>query len=553
MSNTNFKFEISLSVLNHLGRNLYRSFATVLGEAISNSWDADAKNVYIYINKEGNDFFIKDDGIGMDEDDFQTKFLKIGYSKRMGGKFKSPGGRSFIGRKGIGKLALLSCADKISVISKVDGGKYTGGVINNSRLDEEIKRDVTPDKYSLENFDMGSFSKYTDGHEHGTIIQFDGIKGGIKNSLDFLGKIIALYFRFSLLDNSFNIHINDKKITLDQLDKLAGDTQFLWNINNLSDPYISERLKNLKENSIPVQMNGNVRGFIASVNKPSELKIRTMGEKVSIDLFVNGRLREKDILKYISAARITESYFYGQIHFDDLDGDGVDRFTSSREGIQADDPKYKEFLEELKEKISTIMGDWDKLRRKHRKDGDSENPDMTPKRRKAQEFTNAIMAEFELPEGAKNYAEIDGWIENLQGDAEFNFISYADCFVSENLLRNYIEKGGLTPTACVKGRQNQKCSCPYCKGEDAKRRLKNLKNSVDINIQIKSDEENLLTYLEYMDLAKIIDENVLKKEDKSYRPFRNSVMHTARLTEEAKTKLASVSDNIVATVKKLFT
>lgn len=40
-----FKFEISLSVLNHLGRNLYRNFITVIGEAISNSWDADAKNV----------------------------------------------------------------------------------------------------------------------------------------------------------------------------------------------------------------------------------------------------------------------------------------------------------------------------------------------------------------------------------------------------------------------------------------------------------------------------------------------------------------------------
>ena len=29
----NFKFAISLSVLNHLGRNLYRNFITVLGEA----------------------------------------------------------------------------------------------------------------------------------------------------------------------------------------------------------------------------------------------------------------------------------------------------------------------------------------------------------------------------------------------------------------------------------------------------------------------------------------------------------------------------------------
>ena len=52
MDNKNYTFNISLSVLNHLGRNLYRSFTTVLGEAISNSWDAEAENVWIYIDKD---------------------------------------------------------------------------------------------------------------------------------------------------------------------------------------------------------------------------------------------------------------------------------------------------------------------------------------------------------------------------------------------------------------------------------------------------------------------------------------------------------------------
>src|SRR5262249_27313069 len=101
--NRQFTFEISLSVLNHLGRGLYRSFATVLGEAISNSWDADAKNVEIHIDRDSNSFVIRDDGIGMTADDFQNKFLRIGYSKRKGGKKRSAGGRPFIGRKGIGK------------------------------------------------------------------------------------------------------------------------------------------------------------------------------------------------------------------------------------------------------------------------------------------------------------------------------------------------------------------------------------------------------------------------------------------------------------------
>src|SRR5436190_22366827 len=102
---SNFNFEISLSVLNHLGRNLYRNSITVLGEAISNSWDADAKNVWISFDQDNGTFTIKDDGIGMDADDFQNKFLKIGYTKRVSGRMRTPRKRPFIGAKGIGKLA----------------------------------------------------------------------------------------------------------------------------------------------------------------------------------------------------------------------------------------------------------------------------------------------------------------------------------------------------------------------------------------------------------------------------------------------------------------
>lgn len=74
-----YTFNISLSILNHLGRNLYRSFITVLGEAISNSWDADATNVSISIDREQNTLIITDDGVGMDSKSFQNKFLKIAY------------------------------------------------------------------------------------------------------------------------------------------------------------------------------------------------------------------------------------------------------------------------------------------------------------------------------------------------------------------------------------------------------------------------------------------------------------------------------------------
>lgn len=212
-----YSFNISLSVLNHLGRNLYRSFITVVGEAISNAWDADAHNVYINIDRNNNCFEIKDDGLGMDSDDFQNKFLKIGYSKRKEGINKTALGRPFIGRKGIGKLALLSCAQRITVISKKQGQNIVGGIIDNQGLDKAIKEDVSANDYQLIQPTSELLKNHTIDTTSGTIIIFDSLNDGIKNRVEYIRKLIALYFRFSLLDKSFNIILNGERITLKEL------------------------------------------------------------------------------------------------------------------------------------------------------------------------------------------------------------------------------------------------------------------------------------------------------------------------------------------------
>ena len=133
-----------------------------------------------------------------------------------------------------------------------------------------------------------------------------------------------------------------------------------------------------------------INGFIASVDKPSNLKIRGTDEKISVDLFVNGRLREKDLLKHIPSTRIVESYLYGQIHFNELD-DNVDRFTSSREGVISDDPTFQKLLSELKDDIlKIIIEDWDIWRVEEGREGDSENTRMTKKERKSKELYYTI-------------------------------------------------------------------------------------------------------------------------------------------------------------------
>lgn len=560
---TGYVFEISLSVLNHLGRNLYRNFITVLGEAISNSWDADASEVRIYINKDTGSFIIKDTGDGMDHDDFQHKFLKVGYSKRKGNGLSSPGKRPYIGAKGIGKLALLSCAETITVVSKTEKTEYIGGVIKNSGLNDAIKNDLTPDQYALGEVDMSVFGDHIKVHKKGTIIHFDEFREDIRSSIPYLKKLIALYFRFSLVDESFKIYVNDEEVKLSDLAELSNTTEFVWNINNLKDPYL-ETLTKLKSPQIDLAIDIKATGFIATVEKPRYLKIPGTEEKVGIDLFVNGRLRERDILKHSSdfATRYIASYLYGQIHYDVLDGEKGDSFTTSREGIVPGDVKYDELITALKEHaFEQISNKWDELRLERGEEGDDDNPRKTVKERRARSLYAISSSEYTE---TKN-AEVDKWLKALLPDAEFNIPAYVDCFVTENLLRKQVEGNSLTPTACTNvDPSGQTCEvrnpgtgtiglCAYCKGSRGVRVFQDIKKEAGIAIQIRVREDSALSYLEYLDLAKVIKDEILKDEDNQYKPLRNSVMHATLITEEAKRKLTTVYENIKARVVALLT
>lgn len=152
-----------------------------------------------------------------------------------------------------------------------------------------------------------------------------------------------------------------------------------------------------------VNINKNISGFIASVEKPKDLNIIGAQEKVGVDLFVNGRLRERNILKHIQNARIPESYMYGQIHYNDLDGDDIDRFTSSREGIVPDDTLFLELLEDLKPVIRSIIDQWDKWRIDIKQDGDNDNPRFSQKELASKKLYNETVDEYkpDLPDNSK--------------------------------------------------------------------------------------------------------------------------------------------------------
>ena len=380
-----FKFEFSLEILNLLGRGLYRNFA-VVAEAISNSWDAEATEVHITINKNEKVMEILDNG--MDTKDFQNKFLTVGYTRR--DDINNTSTRTVLGRKGIGKLAMLSISRQIALVSKKSNQDPIGGEIDNSELDQKIEK---KGEYSLSQIpeDLKNKIEYSSG----TCIRFKGIKETVNNP-ELIKKYLAVLFNFSFSfsKETFDIYVNGDMIGVDELKALNDNTQFLWNIyiNKKDKIKMNNRFSKIEQQgsitSHIFMANGKeheIKGYIASVKKPSNLKIHgTAGEfKAGLHLFVNGRLRQEDIFKDISSQRIVESYIYGEIHVDSFD-DGEDIFTSSREGIIKDSNEYIVFLDELKKIQTKVLEDWDNWREKRPiKKFDDEFNDLKPAKKNA--------------------------------------------------------------------------------------------------------------------------------------------------------------------------
>lgn len=120
MSDTTFLLKYSHNIIEHLGLKLYQNKPTnVVAELVSNSWDADAKHVWIDTqgSGEGRYIAVADNGCGMSDADLRDRYLVIGRPKRRLPTEQSLIGRRYMGRKGIGKLAPFGIATTVDLVT----------------------------------------------------------------------------------------------------------------------------------------------------------------------------------------------------------------------------------------------------------------------------------------------------------------------------------------------------------------------------------------------------------------------------------------------------
>jgi hypothetical protein len=354
-----FKIELDLNVLNHLGIGLYSNTPAVLTEIVANGWDADASNVHIDLAADKNEIVIRDDGHGMSFEDIQKKFLTVGYARRKHGEEITPKGRQCMGRKGIGKLAMFSLANEIHVVSRKQGEELSGFIIDVNHLKSHISqgKDYHPTPIS-------NFTKYKI-EDTGTTIVLKDLNKRINKTESFLRRRLAR--RFSVIEsgNDFNINLNKKIITIDDRG-FYKDIQLLWTFGNAEIDCKKRCVNKVRHHHYSGELPNTdykVNGFIGGVFKPEMLK-KNDDNNNTITLMANGRIFVEDAQKSIDDSKVFNSYLVGELNVDFFDeNESEDMAVSSRQGVNENDPRYETLLAYIKTRLSEIASKWTEWRR----------------------------------------------------------------------------------------------------------------------------------------------------------------------------------------------
>lgn len=124
------KFKTRARALDLLGRQQIAGIPTAINELIKNAHDAYADKFDIDFIRKDNLLILRDDGLGMTKEEFESRWLTIGTeSKFVNTKTNLPPIdtskklRPIMGEKGIGRLAIASIGNQVLIITKAKNRK----------------------------------------------------------------------------------------------------------------------------------------------------------------------------------------------------------------------------------------------------------------------------------------------------------------------------------------------------------------------------------------------------------------------------------------------
>lgn len=366
-----FNLRYSHNIIEHLGLKLYQNKPTnVIAELISNSWDADASNVWIDLNS--NYISVFDDGKGMSDVELKYDYLIIGKKKRKKEELskRTKKDRTVMGRKGIGKLAPFGIAKKLSLITiSQDSKKCFWISLDISQILSEIDNDTVNnlvtykpkiicngcsiDEIPLNEDKYGCVSRFLENikeNKHGTAVIMEELSLKRAIPIDSLKSSIGQRFTVTLLNKHFTVYVNDDVIT--EKDALP---EFYFRI---PEQGVKEEtiIFNNKEREIKYWV-----GFVEKADWPQD--------QAGIGVYTHGKIaQDRPFVFGLKGREIWTRYMYGVIEADWLDELDEDIVSTDRTTINWNHEDTQEVYNWGQQLAAKWISDYQKFQQTNKKE-----------------------------------------------------------------------------------------------------------------------------------------------------------------------------------------
>ncbi|MFP7261219.1 TIGR02391 family protein [Citrobacter portucalensis] len=418
----NFRMTFDPKTIEHLGVKMYSTLPPALAELISNAYDADAENVTLEFLEIGSKKFIsvKDDGIGMDSNDIQNRFLVIGRNRRKddGDKPTPRFGRFATGKKGLGKLALFGLAKEIT-IDTIRNGLRNRFVLN---WDDLLNA-------SGEYKPIIQINNEATKLPNGTKIKLSELKRQSPFDVESLADSLSKIF---IVDNSFKISLkkqNGDLIIVDNYRRYSEfNQQFVWDVEDIlpeESEYKNKISGKLYTSETPIRPNSGLRG---------------------VSLFSRGKLVNNPEFFSNSTSSHFFQYLTGWFAVDFIDELDDDVISTNRQSVDWDNDEMAKLRDFLSTLISRVNNEW-RNKRKEKKDdeikkvtGIDTNHWMNTMPKNMREQTSKIIDFLGKEDALETYSPVINALHNIIPEYPMLHWRHLNGKVKDRIQQYYINK-----------------------------------------------------------------------------------------------------------------
>lgn len=358
---TPYELKFDIGTLKHLGLHMYSTLPPVLGELVSNAWDADATRVDITIPTtaldEESEIVVEDNGCGMSDQQVRRAYLIIGRDRRAEeGDDPTPKyGRKVMGRKGIGKFSAFGVAKEIELETAKEadeGVEVSRFIMDYGELEKQAK------KRSVEMPSMAPTGEV----KKGTRVTLRRISKYRTRRISITSLKRKLSRRYSILSDKFSIFINGEELKPEDqdlkklLEKDADGEPYVWAYEDVE---------------VRAGTGWKVSGWIGALDRTREIEDAVQR---GISIMARGKMvQEPFLFEATVGQQFALSYLVGELHAEFVD-ETEDTVATARNSLVWDTEANRALKEWGQKEVNKVARQWAERRHEDNERAIKENP-----------------------------------------------------------------------------------------------------------------------------------------------------------------------------------